>query len=125
MTALPGKAQRASVPEEAIRMAWVILVIAGLLEMAWALLLKQSEGFTHRGPTIGFVVTLFLSMYLLAQALKTLPVGTAYAVWTGIGAAGTAIVGMVWLGEPRGTLKLLSLVMLIAGIVGLRLTSPE
>jgi quaternary ammonium compound-resistance protein SugE len=106
-------------------MAWVILVIAGLLEMAWALLLKQSEGFTQRGPTIGFAVTLFLSMYLLAQALKTLPVGTAYAVWTGIGAAGTAIVGMVWLGEPRGTLKLLSLVMLIAGIVGLRLTSPE
>jgi quaternary ammonium compound-resistance protein SugE len=104
-------------------MAWVILFIAGLLEMAWALLLKQSDGFTRPGPTIGFVITLALSMGLLAQALRTLPVGTAYAVWTGIGAAGTAIVGMLWLGEPRDALKLVSLVLLLAGIVGLRLTS--
>jgi quaternary ammonium compound-resistance protein SugE len=106
-------------------MAWVILFIAGLLEMAWALLLKQSEGFTRPGPTIGFVITLVLSMSLLAYALKTLPVGTAYAVWTGIGAAGTAIVGMLWLGEPRDALKLVSLVLLIAGIIGLRLTSSH
>lgn len=104
-------------------MAWVILFIAGLLEMVWALLLKQSEGFTRPGPTIGFVVSLFLSMFLLAQAIRTLPVGTAYAVWTGIGAAGTAIVGMVWLGESRDVMKLVSLVMLVAGIIGLRLTS--
>ena len=103
-------------------MAWVILFVAGLLEMAWALLLKQSEGFTRPGPTIGFVVTLFLSMFLLAQAIRTLPVGTAYAVWTGIGAAGTAIVGMIWLGESRDVLKLVSLVMLVAGIIGLWLT---
>jgi quaternary ammonium compound-resistance protein SugE len=106
-------------------MAWFILFIAGLLEMAWALFLKQSEGLTQRGPTIGFLVTLTLSMGLLAQALKTLPVGTAYAVWTGIGAAGTAIVGMLWLGESREVLKLVSLVMLIAGIIGLRLTSSH
>ncbi len=106
-------------------MAWVILFIAGLLEMAWALLLKQSEGFTRPGPTIGFVISLFLSMFLLAQALKTLPVGSAYAVWTGIGAAGTAIVGMLWLGESRDTLKLVSLVMLVAGIIGLRVTSSD
>jgi quaternary ammonium compound-resistance protein SugE len=106
-------------------MAWVILVIAGLLETAWALLLKQSEGFTRPGPTIGFVITLVLSMALLAQALKTLPVGTAYAVWVGIGAAGTAIIGMIWLGEPRDTLKLISLVLLIAGVIGLRLSSGE
>lgn len=106
-------------------MAWVILFIAGLLEMAWALLLKQSEGFTRPGPTIGFVITLVLSMSLLAYALKTLPVGTAYAVWTGIGAAGTAIVGMLWLGEPRDALKLVSLVLLIAGIIGLRITSSH
>ena len=93
-------------------MAWFILFIAGLLEMAWALFLKESEGLTQGGPTIGFLVTLTLSMVLLAQALKTLPVGTAYAVWTGIGAAGTAIVGMIWLGESREVLKLVSLVML-------------
>ncbi len=104
-------------------MAWVILFIAGLFEMAWALLLKQTEGFTRPGPTIGFVISLFLSMFLLAQALKTLPVGSAYAVWTGIGAAGTAIVGMLWLGESRDILKLVSLVMLVAGIIGLRVTS--
>lgn len=106
-------------------MAWGILFIAGLLEMVWALFLKQSEGFTRPGPTIGFVISLFLSMFLLAQALKTLPVGSAYAVWTGIGAAGTAIVGMVWLGESRDILKLVSLVMLVAGIIGLRITSSH
>ena len=106
-------------------MAWVILFLAGLLEMVWALLLKQSAGFTRPGPTIGFVISLFLSMFLLAQALKTLPVGSAYAVWTGIGAAGTAIVGMLWLGESRDILKLVSLVMLVAGIIGLRITSSH
>jgi quaternary ammonium compound-resistance protein SugE len=106
-------------------MPWVILFIAGLLEMVWALLLKQSESFTRPGPTVGFLVALFLSMFLLSQALKSLPVGTAYAVWTGIGAAGTAIVGMLFLGESRDVLKLLSLVMLVAGIIGLRLNSPH
>lgn len=93
--------------------------------MVWALMLKQSEGFTKPGPTIGFFVALFLSMFLLAQALKSLPVGTAYAVWTGIGAAGTAILGIVWLGESRDILKLLSLAMLICGIIGLRLSSSH
>jgi quaternary ammonium compound-resistance protein SugE len=106
-------------------MAWVILFIAGLLEMAWALLLKQSENFSRPLPTIGFVISLLLSMFLLAQALKTIPVGTAYAIWTGIGAAGTAIVGMIWLGESRDILKLVSLVLLVAGIIGLRLTSTH
>src|SRR3569832_1249108 len=101
-------------------MAWIILFVVGLFETAWAVLLKQSAGFTRIGPTIGFVITLLLSMMLLAQSLKTLPVGTAYAVWTGIGAAGTAIVGMIWLGESRAALKLVSLVLIIAGIVGLR-----
>ena len=101
-------------------MAWVILFVAGLLEVVWALLLKQSEGFTKAGPTIGFLITLFLSMFLLSQALKSIPVGTAYAVWTGIGAVGTAILGIVWLGESRDVLKLLSLAMIICGIIGLR-----
>lgn len=106
-------------------MAWVVLFIAGLLEMAWAVLLSRSEGFTRPAPTVGFVISLALSMFLLAQALRTLPVGTAYAVWTGIGAAGTAIVGMVWLGESRDALKLVSLGLLVAGIVGLRVTSSH
>lgn len=106
-------------------MPWVTLFIAGLLEMAWALLLKQSEGFSKPLPTVGFLVTLALSMFLLSQAIKSLPVGTAYAVWTGIGAAGTAIIGMIWLGESRDVLKLVSLVMLIAGIIGLRLSSTS
>lgn len=104
------------------RFAWVVLFIAGLLEMAWALLLKQSDGLTRPLPTAGFVVTLALSMFLLAQALRFIPVGTAYAVWTGIGAVGTAVVGILWLGESRDVLKLVSLVMLVAGIIGLRLS---
>ena len=102
-------------------MAWLILVVAGLMEMAWAVLLKQSHGFTRVGPTIGFFVTLLVSMFLLAQSLRTLPVGTAYAVWTGIGAAGTAIVGISWLGETRDPLKIVSLALLLLGIIGLRL----
>ncbi len=106
-------------------MPWVILFVAGLLEMVWALMLKQSDGLTKPAPTIVFFISLAISMFLLAQALKSLPVGTAYAVWTGIGAAGTAIVGMIWLGESREVLKLVSLVMLIGGIVGLRLTSSS
>jgi len=104
-------------------MAWLILIVAGLLEMVWAVLLKQSAGFSRLAPTIGFLVAVTLSMFLLAQSLKTLPVGTAYAVWTGIGAAGTAIVGMIWLGESKDVLKLVSIVMILAGIAGLRITS--
>lgn len=106
-------------------MAWVILFIAGLLEVTWALFLKQSEGFSRPAPTAGFLISLSLSMYLLAYSLRYLPVGTAYAVWTGIGAAGTALIGMLWLGEPRDVLKIVSLVMLIGGILGLRLTSSS
>lgn len=106
-------------------MVWGILVVAGLLEMVWALLLKQSHGFTRIGPTIGFVIALIASMYLLAVALKSLPVGPAYAVWTGIGAAGTAIAGIILFGESHNPIKLLSLALLIAGIAGLQLTSSH
>jgi quaternary ammonium compound-resistance protein SugE len=106
-------------------MPWVILTIAGLLEVVWALMLKQSEGFSKPVPTVIFIVSLILSMMLLSIALRSLPVGTAYAVWTGIGAAGTAIIGMLILGESRDVLKLVSLVMLIAGIIGLRLSSSQ
>lgn len=104
-------------------MAWIILIVAGLLEMVWAVLLKQSQGFTRPGPTFGFLIALAISMLLLAQSLKSLPVGTAYAVWTGIGAAGTAIVGMIWLGESKDVLKLVSIVMIVAGIIGLRISA--
>lgn len=106
-------------------MAWVILFVAGLLETVWAVTLKQSEGFTKPVPTVIFFISLVLSMVLLSQALKSLPVGTAYAIWTGIGAAGTAVLGMLFFGEPREVLKLLSLLMLVGGIVGLRLTSTQ
>jgi quaternary ammonium compound-resistance protein SugE len=106
-------------------MAWVILFVAGLLEIVWALMLKQSENFSKPAPTLGFLIALSVSMFLLSQALKSLPVGTAYAVWTGIGAAGTAIVGMLWLGESRDLIKLVSVVMIVAGIIGLRLSSSH
>lgn len=106
-------------------MPWLILFVAGLLEVVWALMLKQSDGFSKPGPTAVFVIALLLSMFLLSQALKSLPVGTAYAVWTGIGAAGTAILGMLLLGESRDIVKLISLVMIVAGIVGLRLSSSQ
>lgn len=106
-------------------MPWVILIIAGLFEVLWALMLKQSEGFTKPGPTFVFLAALFLSMILLAQALKSLPVGTAYAIWTGVGAVGTAILGIVWLGESRDILKLLSILLIVIGIIGLRLASAQ
>lgn len=106
-------------------MAWGMLFVAGLLEVVWALMLKQSEGFTKPLPTVAFFVSIFLSMFMLSQALKTLPVGTAYAVWTGIGAVGTAVLGMLIFGESRDLLKLISLLMLVGGILGLRLTSSH
>ena len=107
-------------------MAWLLLVLAGLLEVAFALSLKASEGFTLLRPTALFVVFAVGSFSLLATALRDLPVGTAYAVWTGIGAAGTAIAGMVWLGESTAVLRLVSIGLIVAGVVGLRLagTTP-
>lgn len=104
-------------------MAWLILAVAGLMEVAWALLLKESHGLSRPLPTVGFLVALVASMVLLSVALKSLPVGPAYAVWTGIGAAGTAILGMIMLGESRSLLKIMSLVLLVVGIAGLQLTS--
>ena len=106
-------------------MAWIYLVIAGLLEIVFALSLKYSQGFTRLWPSVVFAVAGAGSFYLLTQALRTLPVGVAYAVWTGIGAAGTAVIGMVALGESREWPKLLSLLLLIGGLIGLRLTGGE
>ncbi len=104
-------------------MAWVLVFIAGLLEIAWAIGLKYTEGFTKPLPSVLTVAGMLASFVLLAQAMKTLPVGTGYAVWTGIGAAGTALVGMWLLGEPRDALRLVFLGLIVVGIVGLKATA--
>tara|TARA_R110002126_G_scaffold43475_20_gene124604 strand:- start:5683 stop:6000 length:318 start_codon:yes stop_codon:yes gene_type:complete len=102
-------------------MSWIILFGAGLLEIGWAIGLKYTDGFTRLWPTIGTVVSLVASFVLLGLALKTLPVGTAYAVWVGIGAVGTAVLGILLFGESTSVLKLVSLGLICAGIVGLKL----
>ncbi|WP_078000304.1 quaternary ammonium compound efflux SMR transporter SugE [Edwardsiella tarda] len=104
-------------------MSWIVLLIAGLLEVVWAISLKSSHGFTRLWPSLITVVAMVASVLLLAHAMKTLPVGTAYAVWTGIGAVGAAIMGIILLGEPASLLRLLSLTLIVAGIVGLKLSS--
>ena len=102
-------------------MAWVLVVVAGLFETAFAVSLKNSEGFSRLWWTISFIVCAGISFTLLTIALRTLPVGTAYAVWTGIGAAGTAVIGMWLLGDPVGALRILSIVLIVAGVIGLNL----
>jgi quaternary ammonium compound-resistance protein SugE len=101
------------------------LIVAGLLETGWAIGLKYSHGFTRLWPTMWTLATLAASMVLLAMAMRALPAGTAYAVWTGIGAVGTVILGIVLLGEPATPGRLLCVGMIVAGIVGLKLVSPE
>ncbi|MDP9863989.1 MULTISPECIES: DMT family transporter [Streptosporangium] len=101
-------------------MAWLILVVSGAMETAWAVALERSDGFSRPLPTVIFVVTLVLSMAGLGYALKFIPVGTAYAVWVGIGAVGTALVGMVWLDEPSSAARIACLLLVVAGIVGLK-----
>ena len=104
-------------------MAWTYLLIAGLLEIGWAIGLKYTEGWTRLWPSISTGLTMIASFYFLSLALRTLPVGTAYAVWTGIGAAGTAVLGMLLFGESREVLKIVCLLLIISGVAGLRLTS--
>lgn len=106
-------------------MAWLYLGIAGLFEVGWAIGLKYTEGFTRLLPTLLTGVSMVVSLGLLGLALKSLPVGTAYAVWTGIGTIGTAMLGIALLGEPAGVLRLLCIGLIVAGIVGLKLVSPE
>ena len=105
-------------------MNWLILVVAGLFEVGWAIGLKYTDGFTRVWPTLGTAVAMLISLGLLGVAMKSLPVGTAYAVWVGVGATGTAILGIVLLGEPASAPRLLSLGLIIAGIVGLKLATP-
>ncbi len=104
-------------------MSWFILVIAGLLEVVWAIGLKYTHGFTRITPSIITVVAMLVSVVLLSWAMKTLPVGTAYAVWTGIGAVGAAIVGIVLLGESASLARIVSLCLIVAGIIGLKLSA--
>ncbi|WP_332815842.1 quaternary ammonium compound efflux SMR transporter SugE [Ramlibacter sp.] len=103
-------------------MAWVILVVAGLFEVGWAIGLKYTEGFTRLWPTVGTVAAMTISVVLLGWAMRTLPVGTSYAVWTGIGAMGTVILGIVLFGEPATVARLVCVGLILAGIVGLKLT---
>lgn len=104
-------------------MAWIFLSIAGLLEILWAVSLKHTEGFSDLRWSVVTVVGMIASFYFLAQALKTIPVGTAYAIWTGIGAAGTAILGIVLFAESSALPRLFCIGVIVAGIVGLKLTS--
>lgn len=104
-------------------MSWVILVVAGLFEVGWAIGLKYTEGFTRIWPTIWTVLAMIISFWLLGIAMKSLPVGTAYSIWVGVGAVGTVILGMLLLGEPANAGRLISVLLIIAGIIGLRLTS--
>lgn len=106
-------------------MHWIILVLAGLFEVGWAIGLKYTEGFTRLWPTVGTVLAMVISLGLLGIAMKSLPVGTAYAIWVGVGAVGTAVLGIVLLGEPANAGRLLSLAIIVAGIVGLKLATPS
>lgn len=106
-------------------MAWVYLLIAGLLEVAWAIGLKYTQGWTRLYPSLLTALAMLLSFMFLSLALKTLPVGTAYAVWTGIGAVGAAALGMFLFGEPRAVSRVLCILLIVAGIIGLKLTSSH
>ena len=105
-------------------MSWAFLFVAGLCEIGWAVGLKYTDGFTRPLPTAAVLVAMVASVWLLAVALRTIPVGTGYAVWTGIGAVGTAILGMFLFGESRDVLRILSILLIVAGIAGLKLLTP-
>ena len=106
-------------------MPWLILVLAGLFEVAWAIGLKYTDGFTRLWPSIGTGAAMVISLGLLGLAMKSLPVGTSYAVWVGVGAVGTAILGIVLLGEPATAGRVICIALILVGVVGLKLLSPE
>jgi quaternary ammonium compound-resistance protein SugE len=101
-------------------LAWVLLAVAGLFEVGWAISMKQSHGFTRLWPSVLTLALMVVSFALLSFAMRALPAGTAYAVWTGIGAVGTALVGIAWLGEPATAIRLGSLALIVLGIAGLK-----
>ena len=106
-------------------MAWLLLVLAGLFEVGWAIGLKYTQGFSKLWPSLGTVAAMALSFVLLSEAMKSLPVGTAYAVWVGVGAVGTAALGIALFDEPANSGRLISLGLIVLSIVGLKLTSPS
>lgn len=106
-------------------MAWVVLFVAGLMEIGWAVGLKYTAGFTRLWPSLGTIAALVVSMGLLGLSLRTLPLGTAYAVWTGIGTLGTAVLGILLFREPATAARLVCIALILAGIVGLKLVTPE
>ena len=105
-------------------MAWVILVVAGLFEVAWAIGLKYTDGFSRLWPSVFTLLAIIVSMGLLGIAMKSLPTGTAYSVWVGIGAVGTVTLGILLFGEPATVARLVSVALILAGIVGLKLATP-
>lgn len=106
------------------RMAWIILVVAGLFEIGWAIGLKYTVGFTRFWPSVATIAAMVISLGLLGVAMKSIPVGTSYAIWVGVGAVGTAALGMLLFGEPANLARLISLGLIVAGIVGLKLATP-
>ena len=105
-------------------MHWIILIVAGLFEVVWAATMKRTDGFTRLGPSLLTLAAMAVSTYLLSVALRNLPASTGYAVWVGIGAVGTALLGILFLNEPRNALRLLSIALIVAGVIGLRLADP-
>ena len=105
-------------------MAWILLVLAGFFEVGWAIGLKYTDGFSRLWPSVWTVMAMVLSLWLLGLALKSLPVGTAYSVWVGVGAVGTVILGIVLFGEPMTAARLISVALILAGIVGLKIATP-
>lgn len=106
-------------------MAWMFLIVAGLLEVLWAFTMKQSHGFTRLWPSIVTILVMLASFGLLSSAMRTLPLGTAYTVWTGIGAVGAFLVGVLVLGESAGALRVLAAVLIVAGLVLMKVSSPS
>jgi len=106
-------------------MDWIILILAGLFETGWAIGLKYTDGFTRLWPTVWTGIAMIISLWLLGIALKTLPVGTAYSVWVGVGAVGTVILGIALLEEPASAARLISVALIIGGIIGLKLATPS
>ncbi|MGH8080462.1 MAG: quaternary ammonium compound efflux SMR transporter SugE [Lysobacter sp.] len=102
-------------------MPWILLVLAGLFEVGWAIGLKYTEGFSKLWPSVGTIAAMIISLGLLGVAMKSLPVGTAYAVWVGVGAVGTVILGMVLFNEPANAIRIVSVLLIVAGLVGLKL----
>mgnify|MGYP001486959065 CR=1 FL=1 len=105
-------------------MAWIMLVCAGLFEVGWAIGLKYTQGFTRLWPTLWTLLSMAASLWLLGMAMKSLPVGTAYSVWVGVGSVGTVVLGILLLGEPANAARLISVTLIVAGIIGLKLSAP-